>query len=129
MHTTSQALSVNQTLNQQLQSYGYHLRAEDMTALKQSVQHACSAFDLVESGYHILYELIKALAASPYADATRYLPMLHDAIFSYYQLRSLFSWQVNDATILHTLLTFHMQYGTFDKVLIKRCCKQLKIRK
>ena len=43
MHTTSQALSVNQTLNQQLQSYGYHLRAEDMTALKQSVQHACSA--------------------------------------------------------------------------------------
>ena len=116
MHTTSQALSVNQTLNQQLQSYGYHLRAEDMTALK-------------ESDYHILYELIKALAASPYADATRYLPMLHDAIFSYYQLRSLFSWQVNDATILHTLLTFHMQYGTFDKVLIKRCCKQLKIRK
>ena len=99
MHTTSQALSVNQTLNQQLQSYGYHLRAEDMTALKQSVQHACSAFDLVESDYHILYELIKALAASPYADATRYLPMLHDAIFSYYQLRSLFSWQVNDATI------------------------------
>ena len=120
MHTTSQALSVNQTLNQQLQSYGYHLRAEDMTALKQSVQHACSAFDLVESDYHILYELIKALAASPYADATRYLPMLHDALFS---------WQVNDATILHTLLTFHMQYGTFDKVLIKRCCKQLKIRK
>lgn len=112
-------------LNQALQTYGLQIKKEDLVILKQNVQQACIAFDLVETDYAALYQLIEQMAASPYVDATHFLPMMKNAIFSYYRLRAAFHWDIDDKTIIQTLIACHMQYGEFNKTLYQRCKKRL----
>lgn len=86
--TTSYLLQEYDETNSYIQLKGYILQKEDIEYLLKTQKEACKLYEMVEFASTIIFQLAKDFRDSPYLSFERYVPLLHDAIYVYYDIQS-----------------------------------------
>lgn len=117
----------NQELQQELQLFGYELTKEDYQYLYHSQQQACRTYQMVEFESVSFRLLIQTFLKSPYLTQTRLLPLLHDAIYTYYAIQRTIPHHTYDDTLIQHLYDAYLwNHGVFDKRLLSQVKHLLK---
>lgn len=85
--------------NTYIQIKGYRLQKEDIAYLLQTQKEACGFYAMIEFSSSIIFQLAKVFRDSPYLSYDRYVPLLHDIIFVYYDIQSHTQHILNDEEI------------------------------
>lgn len=117
-------ITLSKQVNDDLCTYGYWLSEEDIQQLRKTQKEAYQANGMIDFDVHIIFDLAKCFANSPYLKIDTFLFCIEQVLYLYYALRKILRNLYDDELVELIYHCYLEQHGVIDSTLYQYCVQK-----